>query len=141
MKIRTITFVVGVVALATLAGCEPDVLRPSPKRSLALSVVTPKPPATDSRPDSMVCKMDADGGSYYVLAISAFEHDFTVCLGATTYAGTIDQMLGIKGMGRRCILGDEAMNKYHASVGIYSDRKAVDLAAARSYCKLWHGTN
>ena len=44
-------------------------------------------------------------------------------------------------MDRRCILGDEAINNYHASIAVYSDRKAVDLAAARSYCELWHGTN
>ena len=84
MKIRTITFAVGVVALAAaLTGCGSiDEFKPAPTRSLALSVVTPQPRATDSRPDSMICKVEADNGSYYVLATSATDHDFTVCLGA-----------------------------------------------------------
>jgi hypothetical protein len=101
-------------------------------------------PATSAAPvsvDRQICRVTGNGGTYYLLVTSATEHNFQACAGATPYAGTIDALLQLPGMDRRCILGDQYTAQNHAVVGVYSSKAAGDLAAARSFCSANGGTN
>jgi hypothetical protein len=55
--------------------------------------------------------------------------------------GNLDDLFKMPDVDRRCILGTQATIDLHALVGVYSDTKANDLAAARSYCQRYGGSN
>lgn len=106
------------------------------------AVVATTAAAENALPDRMICRMDAGGGSFYLLIVSATAHDFSACAGSTPYNGTIDQLLnGTNGIDRRCFLGNSFIAQWHASGGVYSDKKKADLAAERDYCSANGGTN
>lgn len=97
--------------------------------------------ATGALPDQMICQLDVDGGTFYLLLTSASDHNFSACKGATPYSGTIDQLLTANhGVDRRCFLNNAFIAKWDASGGVYSDTKKADLAAERDYCSA-NGTN
>jgi hypothetical protein len=89
-------------------------------------------PATP--PDREICRVTDNGGSYYLLVTSATYHNFQACDGATPYDGTMDKLLNLPKMGRRCILGDQYTADNHALVGVYSDTDSANMAAARRFC-------
>jgi hypothetical protein len=89
-------------------------------------------PATP--PDREICRVTDGGGSYYLLVTSATYHNFQACDGATPYDGTMDKLLNLPKMGRRCILGDRYTADTHAVVEVYSDTNSANMAAARRFC-------
>jgi hypothetical protein len=119
-------------ALAVLAGCA-STKTPSP------AVAAPTTPAAVAttpagQPDRMVCKVESEGGTYYLLLVSAMDHNFSACAGNPTV--DFDDMISISGMDRRCVLSNQFISANGAAGGIYSDGKAKDLAAARSACDI-----
>lgn len=124
----------GVIAASTAGSATqaaPTIAPSSPARSTAPRATATRStttPATDP-PTRRLCRFDDDPGSYYVLVTSATAHDFSLCNGATTVPGTIDDLLTQPGMDRRCVITTDT-----AIAGVYSDTRAGNLAAARGFC-------
>jgi len=97
-------------------------------------IITPAPVANDT---TRLCKVTAtSGGVYYLDVTSATEHDFRACNGAEPYNGTLDTLLAMSGMDRRCILdSNEAIARFRALVGVYSDTMDGNISAARQFCR------
>jgi hypothetical protein len=89
----------------------------------------------------MVCRVTENGGTYYRSVASFTEHDFRACDGATPYPGFVYDLLDEPNVDRRCVLdSDSAIAKFHALVGVYSNTKSSNLAAARRFCSAHGGT-
>ena len=114
---------------------------PSPTKA-ATAAAVPKPPGNPNGPDREICRLDQDGGTFYAHVTSATAHRFDACAGTTPYQGTLEDLFAQgHGMDRRCILGNAYMLAHEASVGVYSDTKAANLAAAKEFCQANGGTN
>jgi hypothetical protein len=124
----------------TAAG-SPTPAKPSPTRAATTKPAPPPPPTPATPRDSELCRVDDAGASFYLSVTSATEHDFRACANATVIPGTLDDLFSLPGVDRRCVLGIQAIAELHALVGVYSDTKAEDLAAARDYCRAYGGTN
>lgn len=62
-------------------------------------------------------------------------HNFTECgTPPALYSGTIDDLLKLPGMDRRCMAGNADVAQEQADIGVYSDTKRADLAAAKAFC-------
>jgi hypothetical protein len=52
------------------------------------------------------------------------------------YSGTIDDLLNMSGMDRRCIAdSNAAIAQFHALVAVYSDAAGSNLTAAAAFCQ------
>lgn len=111
---------------------------PAPKPT----TIPPSPTATTD-PGREICSFVEGGGIYYLLVTSETAYNLSACDGGTRYPGTIDDLLlrGPSGMDRRCILPDSYTAAHEAIVGVYSDTRRADLAAARAFCQANGGTN
>jgi cell division septation protein DedD len=117
------------------------VAAPSPAPSGAAPTPIASSPTPAAPPDREICQVTDHGGSYYLYVTSAQAHNFQACAGAKTYNGTIDQLvLSNSTMDRRCILGDAYTAAHQAIVGVYSDTRSADLAAAQQFCAANGGT-
>lgn len=93
-------------------------------------------PASASDPGRTVCRISDGSGFYYRLVISESEHNLSACNGGATFAGTIDDLLNLPGMDRRCVADNNpAIARFHAFVAVYSDNGSADLAAANAFCQ------
>lgn len=120
---------------ATTAAAEPKASTDPPGTTAPPPPLTSAAaPASTAPPDRQICRVTDGAGSYYLYVTSATDHDFRACTGAVAYSGTIDGLLNLPGMDRRCILGAQYTAIYNAIVGVYSDTKTANLAAARRYC-------
>lgn len=129
-----------VIALAIALGNQPapaGARTASAPTSAPQSTPTPTPAAAPvADPGREICQVNAAGGTYYRLDISETEHDLRACAGQQRFSGTIDDLLNLPGMDRRCIVASNAaIARNHATVGVYSDTKPADVAAARAYCQ------
>jgi hypothetical protein len=111
---------------------------PAPVRSsvAAPNAVAPSAPARSAQSDWIkICKITDGNGIFYLNISSAAARDFTECGGAPAfYNGTIDDLLKLPGMDRRCMAGDADVAQEQASIGVYSDTKRSDLTAAKAFC-------
>jgi hypothetical protein len=96
-------------------------------------------------PGQEICKVDESGGSYYLYVTSKTLNNLTACGGGTPFKGTIDNLLNLPNMDRRCILptvgGTGTTPTSNAIVGVYSDTTQSGLSAANNYCEANGGTN
>jgi hypothetical protein len=101
----------------------------------------PSAPVRSAQPDWIkICKIDDGNGTYYFNISSAVAHNFTACgTSPVLYSGTIDDLLRLPGMDRRCVSGNADVAQEQADIGVYSDTKQADLAAAKAFCsgKSW----
>jgi len=126
---------------ATSASASPTP-KPSPTPPPSSKPAAKPSSAAPADPDHRLCRLTSDGGTYYVWITSATAHRFDACAGGTVDPRTVDDLLlGTPGMDRRCILGDAYTQAHEAIVGVYSDTKAANLAAARSFCAAGGGTD
>ena len=106
---------------------------PTPDAPAAPTVPAAASPAADPGPDSMICH--AASGVYLFLHSAAW-HDYDLCTGDAPFTGTIDDLLNIPGMDRRCFIQDAVKT----SGAVYSARGKA-LIAARAYCAVHGGTD
>jgi hypothetical protein len=86
--------------------------------------------------------MVAADPAFYRNVVSFSEHDFRACNGSAPHPGFIEDLLNQPNMDRRCVLDSgRAIAEFHALVGVYSDTKSSNLAAARRFCNAHGGTN
>jgi hypothetical protein len=116
----------------------PTTFAPAPPTTPAAA---PTPASSPVSPHRRICRVTESAGSYYLNVTSAMDHNFQACAGATPYPGTLDDLLNLPGMDRRCILGDQYTAQNHALVGVYSDSASPNLTAAREFCTANGGTN
>lgn len=147
---RTLLLAAPIAALVCVAACSTG----SPSGSLpAIPDPTPTTPPliTTGGPSGMgpgreICAVtDSAAGTYYLLVTSETVNDLSACQGGTPFKGTVDDLLRLPRMDRRCILptdgGSAAMRRFHAIVAVYSSADHADLAAAGGFCRANGGTN
>lgn len=103
----------------------------------------PSTPVRSAQPDWIkICKIDDGNGTYYLNISSATAHNFTACgTPPALYSGTIDDLLRLPGMDRRCMSGNADVAQEQADIGVYSDTKQADLAAAKAFCSVKSWSN
>jgi hypothetical protein len=122
---------VGVIVIAGVEGASTPTLDGSTPASSATAAAA----TTDAGPDREYCQMSSDGGTYILQVASAAAHDFSICAG-----GKVDDSFDLEkalssGWDRRCLTttGDQ-VTAVNADVGVYSDSKRADVAAAKAFC-------
>jgi hypothetical protein len=120
----------------------PSSSRPAAAPTTAAAKPAPTTPvASPSTPNTVICRFDVNGGTYYLDVTSATEHNFSACDGGSMTNANLDDLFAIPGVDRRCFLPNEATIEFHALVAVYSSNKAADLAVAKQFCDQYHGTN
>lgn len=112
---------------------------PAPASSVPASTTPTTAGPVD--PNRRICRITTGAGVYYLNVTSAAAHNFRACDGAAPYAGTLDELLALPNMDRRCILGDDYTAREQAIVGVYSDTAKPNLDAALAFCHANGGTD
>jgi hypothetical protein len=102
----------------------------------APSAATSSAPAQSEEPDWVkICKITEGNGAFYLHISSAVAHNFTKCgIPPALYSGTIDDLLKLPGMDRRCLASNADVAQEQADISVYSDTERADLAAAKTFC-------
>ncbi len=123
---------------AAAGPAQPAVPPPAAASSPTATPVAAAPiaPPTAAQPDWIrICKMTDGDGIFYLNITSAAAHNFSDCGGRPAwYSGTIDNLFNLPGMDRRCMTGNADVAQEQAIIGVYSDTKKPDLAAAKTFC-------
>lgn len=108
----------------------------APSPALAPIATASSAPVRSAQPDWIkICKITDGNSTFYLNISSAAAHNFTECgIPPALYGGTIDDLLKLPGMDRRCLSGNADVAQEQADIGVYSDAKRADLAAAETFC-------
>jgi hypothetical protein len=108
----------------------------APSSTSAPNAAVPSAPARSAQPDWIkICKITEGNGTFYLNISSAAAHNFTECgIAPAFYSGTIEDLLKLPGMDRRCLTGNADVAQEQAVIGVYSDTKRADLAVAKAFC-------
>jgi hypothetical protein len=130
------------VATGSPAPTQPPT-QPPPTQAPAGAPAAPVAPAPEPAPAAPAAEHDREqcrvtgmnGGVFYITIASAAAHDFSACEGAEQMTPNIDSLLDNPGMDRRCLTEtSQDVELYNALIGVYSDTKKANLAAAKDWC-------
>ena len=120
-------------AVALLTGCGSGSSQPAATRA---PVATRAPTAQTPDPlGNEICTVTDGSATYYLAVTSMTAHNLSLCNGSPRYRGTIDDLLTITGMDRRCYNDVASEAQLQAVVAVYSDSAPGNAKAANAFCR------
>lgn len=123
------------VATSPAPVAAPSAAAPSPSPGLSVAAGPPAPMLSGLPDWIKICTISGGSSTFYLKISSAAAHNFTECgTPPSFYSGTIDDLFKLPGMDRRCMTNNADVAQEQADIGVYSDTKRANLAAAKAFC-------